>query len=162
MDTQVYTLSPSVEQAAELAMMITAGMPSVEAIRYFCSDPDAGLVRHVHDAWMKHENVAQAILKLQGKSWHKMSKDERLQWAKDKAYAEMAYYLYSHNYSELTGNELLKYDSCRKAIETKLAGLEGQNDGQRFWNELLSGKLKASPTATPKTSDLVYSPVLVR
>jgi hypothetical protein len=132
--------------------MLASGMPGLEAIRYFCSDPDPGLVRHVHDAWMRAETVALAILKLQGKPWQRMSKDERLQWAKDKAYAEMAYYIYSHNYSDLSGQELAKYDSCRKAIEVKLAGMEGQVEGLgKFWDDLLSGKVKSPAVAQHKT-----------
>lgn len=149
MDAPAYTLTPSAEQAAELALMLASGMPSLEAIRYFTSETDPGLIQHIHAAWMGSENVSAAILKHQGKPWQRMSKDERLNWAKDKAYAEMGYFIYSHNYSELSGAELQKYDSCRKAIETKLAGLEGQVEGlSQFWNNLLSGKIKAPGTKT--------------
>lgn len=139
-----YTLTPSIEAASEVALMIASGMPSIEAVAYFVSDPDPGLIKHVHDAWMAHAHIADAILRLQGKAWHKMSADQRLQWAKDKAYAEMAYFVYSHNYSDLGGADLAKYDNCRKAIETKLAGMEGKVEGmQAFWNDLLSGKKQA-------------------
>lgn len=151
-----YTLIPSPEAAAEVALMMASGMPSLEAVAYFVSDPDPGLIKHVHDAWMSHQHIADAILKLQGKAWHRMSKDERLQWAKDKAYAEMGYFIYSHNYSDLTGADLIKYDSCRKAIETKLAGMEGKVEGlQVFWNDLLSGKKGVGPRGTAEAPHFV-------
>lgn len=149
-----YTLVPSAEAASELALMLASGMPSLEAVAYFVADPDPGLIKHVHDAWMAHELVGAAILKLQGKAWHKLSKDQQLQLAKDKAYAEMGYFIYSHNYSDLTGADLIKYDNCRKAIETKLAGMEGKVEGmQSFWNDLLSGKVGQSVTKPKGTPD---------
>jgi hypothetical protein len=53
----------------------------------------------------------------------------------------MAFYLYSHNYCDLSGNEKLKADTCRQALEVKTAGMAGKLDAlSQFYADILSKK----------------------
>ena len=55
----------------------------------------------------------------------------------------MAYFLYSRNYAELAGQEKQKADTCRTALEAKLAGTSGKLSAvETFWADVVSGKVK--------------------
>jgi hypothetical protein len=132
------------EQYRQLAVMMTSGMPSVDAIRYFALDgmDDAALMVF-HDTVIRAKALARAVRELQGKSWQDMSLDEKMKWAVEKHYAEMAYFLYSHNYSELSGLEKTKADTCRVSLEQRLAGTSGQMNALDQWfADVRSGKVK--------------------
>lgn len=134
------------DQALQYALMLKSGMPSVDCMGYFYPDQDvAGLIALVKE-WHKSELVQKAILATQGKPWQDMSLDEQIRFAIDKNYSEMAYYLYSHNYSTLDGTAKQKADTCRTALEQKVAGTAGQmNPLTTFWNEIRTGKVKLGP-----------------
>lgn len=132
---------PTADQAMQFAMMLMAGMPGADSIRYFFEDEkdQAAML----DRWMASREVAAAIKKLQNdKDWQQMSLDERVRLAVDKTYNEMAWFLYSRNYSELGGAERAKADICRQALEAKIAGLAGKLDAiTRFWDDVRSGRV---------------------
>lgn len=135
---------PSRDEALQLALMLQSGMPSSDAIRYFF-EPDCppDRLKFEHDRWMRHEHVQSAILHTMGKQWQDMTLSERIQFAIDKHYSEMAYFLYSTNYSLLTGSDKIKADTCRLSLEAKLAGMAGKmNALQMFWEDMKSGKIK--------------------
>ena len=135
---------PTKAEALELALMLQSGMPSIDAIRYFYP-PDEPPDRIVfeHERWMRSEQVANAILHTMGKKWQDMELEERIKHAIDKHYSEMAYYLYSHNYSELIGADKIKADTCRLALEAKLAGQSGKmNALSMFWDDVKTGRVK--------------------
>jgi hypothetical protein len=80
--------------------------------------------------------------------WQEMSLQERIQYAIDKHYAEMAYFLYSRNYADLQGAEKAKADTCRMTLEAKLAGMAGKLDAlSQFYADLASGKIKTQKEA---------------
>lgn len=119
-------------------------MPSVQAMKYFI--PSTGLAevrfRALHDQWLASPLMAEALLKVQGKAWQDMDLDERMQFAINKHYTEMAYFLYNHNYAEASGSDKTKADTCRAALEAKLAGMAGKTDAlTKFWADVSSGKI---------------------
>lgn len=132
------------ETAHQLAVMVTSGMPTREAIRYFLPEGiSEGLAAKQHEAWIGSKEYARAVQRLQGKPWQEMSLEERIQHSIDKHYSELAYFLYSRNYAELTGHERAKADTCRQVLEAKLAGLSGQQDGlTRWWADVQAGRAK--------------------
>jgi hypothetical protein len=68
---------------------------------------------------------------------------EKIRYSIDRHYAQMAYYLYTHNYSELTAAEKSKADTARQVLEAKLAGRAGKETPlEAFTRDLLEGKLK--------------------
>lgn len=144
---------PNAEEALQFAMMLDSGMPSTEAIRYF-HNPDGESefnIKVIHDAWMRSQQVKKAVLQLQGKMWQEMSVEERIKYAINKHYSEMAYFLYAHNYASLTGADKTKADTCRAVLETKLAGMAGKMDAlTRFYDDVANGRVKLAPN-TAKT-----------
>lgn len=144
---------PTKDQALQFALMLSAGLPAAEALPYFL-DPDApaltpGALQAALLAWTNSKAVSAAIIELQGGPWQEMTLDQRLRFVIDKTYTEMAYYLYSHNYSELHGADRAKADTCRQVLETKLAGMAGKLGAvEQFWADLSSGKIKLAGQGT--------------
>lgn len=137
-------IRPTSEQALDFALMLNAGMPPEDAIVYFAEEGQAAEeMAEVLPLWLKSKEVASAILTLQGKKWQDMTAEEKIQFAINKHYTEMAYFLYSHNYSTLTGAYKSKADTCRAALEAKLAGTAGKMTAlDRFLTDAASGKVK--------------------
>lgn len=140
---------PTQEEALSFAMMLQSGMPSQDAIRYFF-DPsdDPERVRFEHERWLRSDELQSALKQLMGRAWQEMSLDERVKFAIDKHYAEMAYFLYAHNYGELVGHDKQKADTCRQALEAKLAGSAGKMSALDMWfQDVKSGKVQLGKVA---------------
>lgn len=138
------SLTPTKDQAAQYALMLQAGMPASEAIRYFLAeDLDPAQVSRLLDGWGRSEELQRQILALQGKPWQGMTAMERIEFSINKHYNELAYYLYSTNYAELQGQERQKADKCREVLEAKLAGTSGKLTAvESFYNDIITGKLR--------------------
>ena len=130
--------------ATQFALMLKSGMPSTDAIQYFFDDEqDPERLRFEHDRWIRSGLVRDAVDAVQGKKWSAMTLQEQIQFAIDKHYAELAYFLYSHNYSTLSGAERQKADTCRQALEAKLAGMAGKMTPLTAWfDDVRSGRIK--------------------
>lgn len=147
---------PSKDEALQLALMINAGMPTLEAMRYFYPEDDPERVKFEHDRWMRSSHVKAAVKHVQyGKNWQEMSLDERIKFAVDKHYSELAYFLYTHNYATLSGAERQKADICRAALEAKLAGTAGKMDALTSWfDDVKTGRVKLPTVAVPSKMGL--------
>ena len=138
------------DRADQFATMLMAGLPAADAVGYFYPDLDRREVVTLALQWSRDALVQQAILRLQGKAWQEMSTDEMLRYAVEKNYKEMAFFLYSRNYSELTGAERAKADTCREALEAKLAGNAGKLSAlEQFYEDLAKGKVKLGASSVP-------------
>ena len=129
-------MNPTKQTALEFAIMLRAGMPSLEALRYFVEEEHAlepSELLTLHAVWMKSKLVRSALLSLQGKTWQEMTLEEQMKVALDQHYAQLAYYLYSHNIADLTTTEKMKSDTARQALEAKLAGMAGQTSALDRW-----------------------------
>lgn len=150
---------PTSDEARQFALMLSCGAPPREAIRYFLPEEESGpavsLIESTTARWMASEPVRRWILHYQGKDWADMGPGEKLKFALDKTYTEMAYFLYSRNYVELNGPDKAKADTCRTVLEAKLAGTSGQlNQVERFWSDIAAGRIKlgsglSGPTPVP-------------
>lgn len=139
--------------------MLASGAPAREAIRYFLPEEDVLSGRQVDELaarWLADKEVQRRVVALQGRDWTELSLEEKMRLSVDKHYVEMAYFLYSRNYVELVGPEKAKADTCRTALEQKLAGTAGKlNAVEQFWSDVSSGKIKltgaapSSPTPSP-------------
>lgn len=132
-------LSPA--EAEQFALILLSGAPLSDALSYFLpvgSPPE--FMESAAADWPNQTEVVDALKKFSGgEDWHRLSDEQRLEIAIKKHYNEMAYFLWTTNYSESTGNEKLKADTCRTAIETKLAGLAGQDSPlSRFYHDMLA------------------------
>ena len=140
-------MTPTKETAMQFCLMLQAGMPAGDAIRYFLSQEQLQLlgdkgVQQMVEAWLADPAVRAAQLALMGMPWQEMTAEEQIKFAINKHYVEMAYFLYANNYVELRGESKAKADTCRLALESKLAGTAGQSDPlSRFYEEVLRKKL---------------------
>jgi len=128
-------------EADQFALMLLSGAPVTDAIRYFL-DPLAGeeLLAEAADQWPQQSEVLEALQRYTGgEAWHRMNDAQRLDIAIKKHYNEMAYFLWTVNYVEAAGQEKVKADTCRVALETKLAGTAGQESPlARFYHDMLA------------------------
>lgn len=136
------------EMARQFAIILSSGVPGSQAIAYFYPDDNPTSHKAWLDKWMRDPEVQKQILILQGKAWEERTIEEKIQYAIDKHYTEVAYFLYSHNYAELVGADKTKADTCRQVLETKLAGMAGKMDAlTQFWQDINTGKIKLSTPA---------------
>lgn len=136
-------IGPSDDQAFQFAIILSSGIPPREAIPYFYPDTPPEDFPAILKLWFKSAAVSAAIEKVQGKRWQEMSLEERVKYAIEKQYSEMAYFLYSRNYAEITGSDKQKADTCRTTLEAKLAGMAGKmNSLEQFYADMASGKVK--------------------
>jgi len=132
---QTDPLLPTPDEALEVALMLQAGVEPRQALGYFFDSPSEADIAYDH--WLRHRRVQDAFTTLNKGEWQKLSPEERIELALKKHYAEMAYFLWTHHYAELAGKELDKADTCRSALEQKLAGTAGQTPLQRYWDDFV-------------------------
>ena len=89
-------------------------------------------------SWPRSSGVLKELQHLMGGlPWQEMRPEDRLRLALDKHYAEMAYFLWTHNYADLSGGDKQKADTCRAALEQRLAGTSGKlNSIESFYEEM--------------------------
>ena len=128
-------------EADQFALILLSGAPLSDAVGYFLplDSPEEIIALAIQD-WPQQLEVAEALKRYSGgEDWHRLTDEQRLEVAIKKHYNEMAYFLWTNNYAESTGNEKLKADTCRQAIETKLAGMAGQESPlSRFYHDMLA------------------------
>ena len=142
-------MTPSRDQANQFAIMLASGAPAREAIRYFLPAEEDGEVLtgkqidSLASRWLADREVERVYHTLTGGEWTSLSPEQKIRAAIDKHYVEMAYFLYSRNYVDLIGPEKAKADTCRAALEAKLAGTAGKLSAvEQFWSDVTSGKIK--------------------
>lgn len=138
--------APSRDEAQQFAVMLHVGLPPTQAILYFL-DPelaaDPEIVAKTRAAWLGHPLVQSEYEKQIGGKWETMSLDQRIKVSLDKHYSEKAYFLFAHNFSELSGSDLTKAQEARKVLEAKQAGTAGKLDPlAQFWDDLKANKVK--------------------
>lgn len=137
------------QEAKQFATMLLAGVPPLTAVSYFfAEDTEPEVLAQAARLWPKRRVVTEALNKEQGKNWLSMEPEERIEFALKKHYNEMAFFLYSNNYSDLDGMKADKADKCRITLEKKVAGAAGIEDPLiKLYKDALAGKvpgLKAS------------------
>lgn len=134
--------NPSDEEAFQFAMLLQAGLPASEAITYFVETSDPAELGETLQKWLRSRAVKRSLLRLLKRPWHEMSLDEKIRHALDFHYASLAYFLFSHNYSEAGQADKAKADTARAALEAKVAGMAGKSDAlSRFIEDLNAGRL---------------------
>jgi hypothetical protein len=145
-------MKPSSEQALQFAIMIKAGLPPKDALGYFLPPEmtDPRDIAQVLIQWQRSREVQRATHQLMGKAWQEMSLEEMRDYALDRHYAQMAYFLFSTHYADLQGNDKLKADTARQALEAQRAGTAGQQDAlSQFFADINSGKVKLAKPVMP-------------
>lgn len=136
------------DEAQQFALILASGMPHLDAMGYLRPDLEGQDLKVELDRWMGSAKVQQAIVTLQGGAWQAMPLDRKIEFAIEKHYTELAYFLYRNNYNDLDGSQRAKADICRQTLETKLAGMAGKLDAlSQFWADVQSGKVKLQSQA---------------
>lgn len=139
-------------EARQFALMLLAGAPASTACSYFldATAPDEQIA-FAAEEWPRQKEVLAAIRELTGGiPWHEMDPAERLKLALEKHYAEMAFFLWTTNYIDADGAAKIKADTCRQALEGKVAGTAGTSDPLRQFYETLTKDV--AKRSTPKAS----------
>tara|TARA_R110000824_G_scaffold140651_8_gene306815 strand:+ start:830 stop:1267 length:438 start_codon:yes stop_codon:yes gene_type:complete len=127
-------------EAIEFASMVLSGAPAAEVVRYFwdVEMPEEVLLA-CEEEWPIQAEVLESLQKqMGGQPWHHLGDDERLDVSLRKHYNEMAYFLWTTNYAECDGSSKIKADTCRQAIEAKVAGMSGKESPlASFYHDLL-------------------------
>jgi hypothetical protein len=118
------------EAALEFVKLINTGIGPEMAVGYLVpaaadvqdAEERDDLCRKVAAQWYKNPLTLRAINEFNGGSWQDLEPDRRLRVSLDKAYAEYAFFLYSHDYNKLEGIELKKFNDARAAIDERLSG----------------------------------------
>jgi hypothetical protein len=142
-------VKPTADSALQFAIMLRAGLPAQDAILYFADGVnDAAELSYMLQDWQKSPLVKKAMLTLMGKAWQDMSLDEQCKTALDQHYAGLAYFLFSHNYSEVGPSDQTKLNTARTALEARAAGTAGKGDALSiFFDDLRAGRVKLGEKA---------------
>lgn len=161
-------LLPTADQAVQFALMMHSGLPPYDALGYFVEDMHPDAQRDLSVRWSRDKRVKAELDKLRGGKWETLKPDERIRIALDKTYTEMAVTLMKYNLVELNNPaSLAKMNTCRVALEQKLAGMAGQmTEVSKFWDDLSSGKvvLPDSPgkgSSVPKSGTSSPNPMML-
>lgn len=139
----VAVFGPDELQAQQFAVMLQSGLPATDAIMYFVEIEDPKDLGPFVKKWQRSPLVRQALIRLTKKSFMDMTPDERMKYALELHYNQLAYVLVSQNYADAGSAEKSKADTARSAIEAKLAGTAGKTSAMdRFFDDLAAGKLK--------------------
>lgn len=130
--------APSDEQALEFAKLLRSGVPQPDALAYVLGTVEAGYIDLALPRWMRAKNVVEALATLNGGRWPALEPDARLDIALDKHYAELAHFLYTHDYETAEGRDLGKINAAREALEKLRTGrLEQSSPFVKFLRTLL-------------------------
>jgi|TARA_R100001086_G_scaffold199110_2_gene115380 hypothetical protein len=137
-------------EAQQFAQIVLSGAPIPEAVRYFW---DVTLTEdqaaRYEQAWPRQPEVVAAVeAQSGGAPWHLLTDGVRWERALQKHYNELAYFLWTTNYAECVGAEKIKADTCRAAMEAKVAGMAGRESPlATFYHELLARSEQAETVA---------------
>lgn len=126
-------------EATHFAMMILAGVAVIDICGCFMPpDSDDDSLARAAQVWPRSAEVLKKLEWLSGGvPWQEMKDEDRIKLALKKQYAEMSYYLWTHNYADLAPADRMKADTCRTTLERKLAGTSGQQSLlDEFYDEM--------------------------
>lgn len=130
---------PTEQQAYDLAKLLRAGVPQPDALAYVLGpglDPRSASA--ILFTWLRSPALRDALATLNGGAWPTLAPEARLDVALDKHYAEMAYFLYTHDFEQATGPELRKLDTARQALEAQRTGkLQANSPFMKFLTAIL-------------------------
>lgn len=139
----VAIFGPSELEATQFAVMLQAGLPAADALLYFVEVDEPKTLAEFVRKWQRSPLVRKALVALTKKSFMDMNSKERMEYALELHYNQLAYVLVSQNYSESGAVEKAKADTARVAIEQKLAGTAGKTSAMdQFFEDVKAGKLK--------------------
>ena len=139
---------PTEEQAFEFAKLLRAGVPQPDALCYVLGAVEPGLIELALPRWLRSRLVVDALATLNGGRWPALESDARLDIALDKHYAELAHYLYTHDYDGADAKQMRKLDTARESLERLRVGRMQENSPfVKFLRQLLVPATGTTPLA---------------
>lgn len=138
-------LAPLDDSTADLlARFLHAGVHCAEALKYLRPGiTDETIREELAAKWIGTTVLLDAVERLNGGAWPDLPADRRLEIALDRHYAELAYFLLTHNYTEADGLDYKKVVDARTAIALRIAGQEGKGDAfDEFMRAIQDGKVQ--------------------
>lgn len=118
-DGKIALLVPAT--ALLFAKLLHVGAPPLKAVLYICPNVHPDLLEKVAKVWLGDAEVLRAVEHLNGGAWLDLPKETRLQLALDKHVAEVAYYLWTTNFSDTEHREGLdKMKQAREVLKLEL------------------------------------------
>lgn len=124
--------------AYAFVQLLHAGLSGPDALAYCAPEYRGALAEDTkHGAsrlaawltkWSRDRLTLAAATRLNHGEWHQLEPDARLAIALDKHYAELAYFLYTHDWASLDGTDLRKATDAREALTKKLEGTDAADD----------------------------------
>lgn len=142
------------EVAYNMARLLCAGCPPEQAALYLCPDCDDATVKATAREWMASRELLIAVEELEGGAWLDLPAEKRYQLAYDKQVSEMAFYLRTHNFVDVTDKvELEKMKMARETLRAEIKGVGAAEDPNtafaRFAMELLKVRQAETSAAQP-------------
>lgn len=147
---QIRTTRPELTRdvAEQFVKVLAAGVPATDALVYFAPEHFAAQtpeqIATWQRQWLTSNIVIRAFNSFNGGAWEELDKDRRLELSVDKTLAELAYFLYTHNYQDCYGIELTKHDAARKDLMAYVkAKSSGDDDAPwiKAMREIIEGKI---------------------
>lgn len=155
--SDIQTQLPTDEQAWEFAVMLHSGLPAEHAILYFVEAETPDAVSAWSRRWAGCKAVGAATTKLMKGRWQDKSPTEKMDYALEIHYNQLATTLLVNNYLAASIPEKVKMDDARKAIEAKRAGTAGMQGGlEMFYADLRSGKITLASQRTAKAEKTTH------
>lgn len=165
---QIQTRRPELtkDTAEQFVRVLAAGVPAADALVYFAPEHFAAITPEQIATWQRDWLTAHIVIRafnsLNGGAWETLDKDRRLELAVDKTLAELAYFLYTHNYQECYGIELTKHDAARKDLMTYIkARSSGDDDAPwiKAMREIVEGKIHENKQGSRDILTVIPTPL---
>ena len=138
------------ETAYEFVQLLHAGLSGLDALAFIAPEYREALAGDAAKSqawllqWSRSRLVLEAATTLNHGQWHKLDAEARLAIALDKHYAELAYFLYTHDWATLQGLDLSRATDARTALAKKLEGREASDDSPMlaFMRALQEGNVR--------------------
>lgn len=143
-----------------MARLLMSGVPAERSLAYLDADyfdqcvNDGDKERKKLTTWLRRWTNSPVLLaettRLNGGEWQALESDRRLQIALDKHLAELAYLLYSRNYTD-DDAPVAKMNAARESLMTHLEAGDGGSNApwMQFVKDAMAGKLEEMGFVVP-------------
>lgn len=138
--------------AIEFVKLLMAGFPPTSALAYFSprdfKAASKAMKQQWLDEWTDDDRVTTELEKVNGGKWQELDKGDRIRIAMEKHQAEMAYFLYTHNFNTMEGVDQRRAEMARETLGAILAGGDGTDPLSPYakaLKDIVEGKASAPP-----------------
>lgn len=121
------------ENALVFAQLLYAGCPAETAVLYMWKDAVPELAAGVAREWLRDRLVLLAVEQLNGGQWIQLDDKKRYELSLRKVLAEMAFYIWNTNFSEIRDKvDLEKHAQARQTLKAEISGVSDDDPMSAF------------------------------